>query len=53
MKQYRTSYRKSSPVKVTKADGTVTILPALKREELFAFLQKSGNIKIKKKKNKK
>lgn len=45
MKNYKVNYRKAGPLKVTKADGTVAIEPALKREELLTFLKKSGNIK--------
>lgn len=50
MKNYNAPYRKAGPLKVIKADGTVEIKPALKKEELFDFLEKSGNIKRRKKK---
>jgi hypothetical protein len=50
MKQYNVNYRKAGPLKIIKADGTVTIEPALKRQELLTFLEKSGNLKRKKKK---
>jgi len=50
MKHYNVSYRKAGPLKITKADGTVIIEPALKSKDLLNFLEKSGNIRRKKKK---
>ena len=38
-----------SPLKITKADGTVTIKPAMKRKELTSFLEKNGDIHFKEK----
>ena len=50
MKHYNVNYRKSGPLKVTKADGTVTIEPALKSKDLLTFLEKSGSIRRRRKK---
>tara|TARA_R110000822_G_scaffold2118_2_gene10205 strand:+ start:5333 stop:5488 length:156 start_codon:yes stop_codon:yes gene_type:complete len=50
MKNYKVNYRKAGPLKVTKADGTITIEPALKSKELLTFLEKSGNIRRRRKK---
>ena len=50
MKHYRVSYRKAGPLKVTSSDGTITIEPALKVQQLLTFLEKSGNIKRRRKK---
>jgi hypothetical protein len=49
MKQYNVNYRKAGPLKIIRADGTVEIQPALKRDELLNLLKKSGNIKKRKK----
>lgn len=38
-RRYNVSYKKSGPIKVIKADGTVEIKPAYKQKEVLKIIQ--------------